>query len=159
MGPTNRTASISPDVNDPGYRNITFTELAEAYAESTRGLIEGGADIILIETIFDTLNAKAAIFAVEEIKRGSMRYDFGLRYEHQRVRTSAQTAALPECTDPQDREFDTVSGSFGLVLVVSTAAIFSTTSIPSTTWPTSTTARIATAGGCGARTARGTSKC
>ena len=67
LGPTNRTASISPDVNDPGYRNITFMELVEAYAESTKGLIEGGADIILIETIFDTLNAKAAIFAVKQV--------------------------------------------------------------------------------------------
>jgi 5-methyltetrahydrofolate--homocysteine methyltransferase len=67
LGPTNRTCSISPDVNDPGYRNITFEQLVEAYAESTRGLIEGGADIILIETIFDTLNAKAAIFAVKQV--------------------------------------------------------------------------------------------
>jgi 5-methyltetrahydrofolate--homocysteine methyltransferase len=67
LGPTNRTCSISPDVNDPGFRNITFAELAEAYVESTRGLIEGGADIILIETIFDTLNAKAAIFAVKQV--------------------------------------------------------------------------------------------
>ena len=67
LGPTNRTCSISPDVNDPSFRNITFTELAEAYAESTRALIEGGADIILIETIFDTLNAKAAIFAVKQV--------------------------------------------------------------------------------------------
>jgi 5-methyltetrahydrofolate--homocysteine methyltransferase len=67
LGPTNRTASISPDVNDPGFRNVTFDELVEAYCESTRGLIEGGADIILIETIFDTLNAKAAIFAVEQV--------------------------------------------------------------------------------------------
>ncbi len=67
LGPTNRTCSISPDVNDPSFRNITFHELAEAYAESTRGLIEGGADIILIETIFDTLNAKAAIFAVKQV--------------------------------------------------------------------------------------------
>ena len=66
LGPTNRTASISPDVNDPGFRNISFDELVEAYIESTRGLVEGGADIILIETIFDTLNAKAAIFAVEQ---------------------------------------------------------------------------------------------
>ena len=65
IGPTNRTASISPDVNDPGFRNVSFDELVEAYRESTRGLVEGGADIILIETIFDTLNAKAAIFAVE----------------------------------------------------------------------------------------------
>ncbi len=66
LGPTNRTASISPDVNDPGYRNTSFDELREAYIEQTRGLIEGGADVILIETIFDTLNAKAAGFAVLE---------------------------------------------------------------------------------------------
>lgn len=66
LGPTNRTASISPDVNDPGYRNVTFDALVEAYTESVDGLVEGGADIILIETIFDTLNAKAAIFAVEQ---------------------------------------------------------------------------------------------
>ncbi|HEX7949327.1 MAG TPA: methionine synthase, partial [Candidatus Limnocylindrales bacterium] len=65
LGPTNRTASISPDVADPGARNVTFDELAEAYAESARGLIEGGADLLAIETIFDTLNAKAAIFGVE----------------------------------------------------------------------------------------------
>ena len=67
LGPTNRTASISPDVNDPGARNISFDELVTAYAEATRGLIEGGADIILIETVFDTLNAKAAIFAVQHV--------------------------------------------------------------------------------------------
>jgi len=66
LGPTNRTASISPDVNDPGFRNVSFDELVEAYIESTRGLVEGGADILLIETIFDTLNAKAAVFAVEQ---------------------------------------------------------------------------------------------
>lgn len=66
IGPTNRTCSISPDVNDPGFRNIYFEELAEAYYESTQALIEGGADIILIETVFDTLNAKAAIFAVKK---------------------------------------------------------------------------------------------
>ncbi len=66
LGPTNRTASISPDVNDPGYRNVTFDELYEAYTESIDGLIEGGADILLIETIFDTLNAKAAIYAIED---------------------------------------------------------------------------------------------
>ncbi len=65
LGPTNRTCSISPDVNDPGYRNVTFDELFEAYTESIDGLIEGGIDIILIETIFDTLNAKAAIYAIE----------------------------------------------------------------------------------------------
>ncbi|MGZ8164259.1 MAG: methionine synthase [Methylobacter sp.] len=66
LGPTNRTASMSPDVNDPGFRNITFDELVEAYTDATHGLIDGGADMILIETIFDTLNAKAAIFAVEQ---------------------------------------------------------------------------------------------
>ena len=67
LGPTNRTASISPDVNDPGKRNVTFDQLVEAYIESTDALIEGGADIILIETIFDTLNAKAAFFAVDTV--------------------------------------------------------------------------------------------
>ena len=67
LGPTNRTCSISPDVNDPGYRNITFEQLVDAYSESARGLIEGGVDIILIETIFDTLNAKAAVFAVKQV--------------------------------------------------------------------------------------------
>ncbi len=64
LGPTNRTASISPDVNDPGFRGVTFDQLTETYSEATRALIEGGADAILIETIFDTLNAKAAIYAV-----------------------------------------------------------------------------------------------
>lgn len=67
LGPTSRTCSISPDVNNPGYRNVTFDELVENYTEATRGLIEGGADLILIETIFDTLNAKAAIFAVQQV--------------------------------------------------------------------------------------------
>ncbi|WP_132758079.1 methionine synthase [Pseudomonas aeruginosa] len=67
LGPTSRTCSISPDVNNPGYRNVTFDELVENYVEATRGLIEGGADLILIETIFDTLNAKAAIFAVQGV--------------------------------------------------------------------------------------------
>ena len=68
IGPTNRTASISPDVNDPGFRNITFKDLAEAYGEAARGLIDGGADLLLVETIFDTLNAKAAIFAIEGLR-------------------------------------------------------------------------------------------
>jgi len=67
IGPTNRTASISPDVSDPGYRAVTFDDLRSAYAEQIRGLIEGGADLILIETIFDTLNAKAALYALDEI--------------------------------------------------------------------------------------------
>ncbi|RJF52893.1 methionine synthase [Serratia inhibens] len=65
LGPTNRTASISPNVNDPAFRNVSFDELVEAYRESTRALVEGGVDLIMIETIFDTLNAKAAAFAVE----------------------------------------------------------------------------------------------
>ena len=65
LGPTNRTASISPDVNDPGYRNITFIELQAAYQEALRGLVEGGVDLIMVETVFDTLNAKAALFAIE----------------------------------------------------------------------------------------------
>ncbi|EAU46020.1 methionine synthase [Salipiger bermudensis] len=67
LGPTNRTASISPDVNNPGYRAVTFDQLRIAYADQARALIDGGADLLLIETIFDTLNAKAAIFACEEV--------------------------------------------------------------------------------------------
>jgi len=67
LGPTNRTASLSPDVNDPGFRNISFDELVAAYTDVTRALIEGGVDMILIETIFDTLNAKAALFAVRQV--------------------------------------------------------------------------------------------
>jgi 5-methyltetrahydrofolate--homocysteine methyltransferase len=66
MGPTNRTASLSPDVNNPGYRAVTFDDLRIAYKEQAKGLIEGGSDLLLIETIFDTLNAKAALFAVQE---------------------------------------------------------------------------------------------
>jgi len=65
LGPTNRTASISPDVNDPGARNITFDALVDAYREAADGLIDGGADLLLVETVFDTLNAKAALFAIE----------------------------------------------------------------------------------------------
>lgn len=67
LGPTNRTASLSPDVNNPGYRAVTFDDLRIAYADQIRGLMDGGSDIILIETIFDTLNAKAAVFAAEEV--------------------------------------------------------------------------------------------
>ncbi|MBN9671246.1 methionine synthase [Roseibium aggregatum] len=67
LGPTNRTASISPDVNNPGYRAVSFDDLRIAYAEAVRGLVAGGADIILVETIFDTLNAKAALFAIDEV--------------------------------------------------------------------------------------------
>ncbi len=64
LGPTNKTASLSPDVNDPGYRAVTFDELAKAYYEQITGLVEGGADMLLVETVFDTLNAKAALFAI-----------------------------------------------------------------------------------------------
>ncbi|MGY3040631.1 5-methyltetrahydrofolate--homocysteine methyltransferase [Rhodanobacter sp. TND4EL1] len=67
LGPTSRTASLSPDVNDPGFRNVTFEELAENYTESANGLIDGGADVLMVETIFDTLNAKAALFALSEL--------------------------------------------------------------------------------------------
>ena len=67
IGPTNRTASISPDVNDPGYRNTNFDQLVIAYKEQIHALIDGGVDVLLIETVFDTLNAKAALFAVEEV--------------------------------------------------------------------------------------------
>jgi 5-methyltetrahydrofolate--homocysteine methyltransferase len=67
LGPTNRTASISPDVNDPGFRNIDFDTLVAAYAEAARGLVAGGADLLMVETIFDTLNAKAALFACEQV--------------------------------------------------------------------------------------------
>ena len=67
MGPTNRTASISPDVNDPGFRGITFDELVTAYKQQANALIDGGVDLLLVETVFDTLNAKAALFAIDEV--------------------------------------------------------------------------------------------
>ncbi|HSZ75241.1 MAG TPA: homocysteine S-methyltransferase family protein, partial [Rhizomicrobium sp.] len=67
LGPANRTASISPDVNDPAFRNVTFDELRMTYTEATRGLIRGGSDVVMIETVFDTLNAKAAIYAIEDV--------------------------------------------------------------------------------------------
>src|SRR5690606_16503014 len=69
LGPTSRTASISPDVNDPGARNVTFAELVDNYTESASGLIDGGADLLMVETIFDTLNAKAALYAIDELFR------------------------------------------------------------------------------------------
>jgi len=65
LGPTNRTATISPDVNDPGFRNVSFDELAAAYGEAVAALVEGGVDLLLVETVFDTLNAKAALFAID----------------------------------------------------------------------------------------------
>jgi len=68
IGPTNRTASMSPDVNDPGYRAVTFDELRIAYKQQVEALVDGGVDLLLVETVFDTLNAKAALFAIEEVK-------------------------------------------------------------------------------------------
>ena len=68
MGPTNKTASMSPDVNDPGYRAVSFAQLQQAYKEQAKALIDGGVDMLLVETVFDTLNAKAALFAIDELK-------------------------------------------------------------------------------------------
>src|SRR3546814_7210294 len=67
LGPTSRTASISPKVEDAGFRNVSFDELAENYREAARALIEGGADVLMVETVFDTLNAKAALFAIDDV--------------------------------------------------------------------------------------------
>ena len=67
IGPTNRTASISPDVNDPGFRNINFEQLSAAYQEQTKALMDGGVDLLLVETVFDTLNAKAALYAINQV--------------------------------------------------------------------------------------------
>ena len=91
LGPTNRTASISPDVNDPGARNVTYDELVDAYLEQANGLVDGGADLLLIETIFDTLNAKAAIFALETLfeERGRRWPVIDLRDDHRRLRAHA----------------------------------------------------------------------
>ena len=68
IGPTNKTASLSPDVNDPGFRAVTFDDLREIYHEQAKALLEGGADILLLETVFDTLNAKAAVFAIQQLR-------------------------------------------------------------------------------------------
>ena len=91
LGPTNRTASISPDVNNPGFRAITFDQLRAAYGEQVRGLIDGGADLLLIETIFDTLNAKAAIYAIAEVCDETRRRRAGddLRHHHRSLRPPA----------------------------------------------------------------------
>lgn len=83
IGPTNRTASISPDVNDPAYRAITFDQLSDAYKEQIRGLLDGGADILLVETIFDTLNAKAALIAIQEV------------YEERNIPLSPEEGGIP----------------------------------------------------------------
>jgi methionine synthase I (cobalamin-dependent) len=87
LGPTSRTASLSPDVNNPGFRATSFDELAEAYREAAHGLIEGGADILMVETIFDTLNAKAALFAIDDVFEsiGALAGD-DLGHDHRRLR-------------------------------------------------------------------------
>ena len=89
LGPTSRTASLSPDVNDPGFRNISFDELVAGYSQAARALIEGGVDMILIETVFDTLNAKAALFAVrevlDEVRHGSAHHRLG--HDQRRIGT------------------------------------------------------------------------
>ena len=90
LGPTNRTASISPDVNDPGARNVRFDELVASYGEAIESLAEGGADLFLVETIFDTLNGKAALFALESYlrPRGPPVSRHRLRHDHRRVRAA-----------------------------------------------------------------------
>ncbi|HZW85900.1 MAG TPA: methionine synthase [Gallionella sp.] len=87
LGPTTRTASISPDVNDPGFRNINFDQLVAGYIEAIRGLLDGGADILMVETIFDTLNAKAALFAIEQV--------FTEREQEERKREAAPRFRVP----------------------------------------------------------------
>src|SRR5882724_1374998 len=87
LGPTTRTASISPDVNDPGFRNINFDQLVAGYTEAIRGLLDGGADILMVETIFDTLNAKAALFAIEQV--------FTEREQEERKREAAPRFRVP----------------------------------------------------------------
>ena len=91
LGPTNRTASISPDVTNPGYRAVTFDDLREAYEEAATGLLEGGADLFLIETVFDTLNAKAALMAVRRVMRANGPHAARprLRHDHRQVRPHA----------------------------------------------------------------------
>ena len=91
LGPTSRTASLSPDVNNPGFRNIHFDELVETYREAANGLIDGGADMIMVETIFDTLNAKAALFALDEVFADARRAPAGddLRHHHRPLRPHA----------------------------------------------------------------------
>ena len=94
IGPTNRTASISPDVSSPGFRAVTFDDLRTAYGEQINGLLDGGADLLLLETIFDTLNAKAALYAIAEITeaRGHRRAGDDLRHHHRQIRPPALRA-------------------------------------------------------------------
>ncbi len=91
LSPTNRTASISPDVANPGYRAVTFDDLRLAYSEQINGLLDGGADLLLVETIFDTLNAKAALYAIAEISEGARHLcaDHDFRHHHRQIGTTA----------------------------------------------------------------------
>ena len=84
LGPTNRTASMSSDVNDPGARAVSFDELVKAYSEQARGLIDGGVHILLVETIFDVLNCKAALFAIDSVfgEKGNNASGDGIRYNY-----------------------------------------------------------------------------
>ena len=95
LGPTNKTASISPDVNDPGFRAVTFDELVAAYGEAIAGLLEGGVDLLLVETIFDTLNAKAALFAIERVLPRRAPAGDRLGHDHRRLGTHALRARPP----------------------------------------------------------------
>ena len=94
LGPTNRTATISPDVNDPGFRNVSYDELVAAYGEAMSALVEGGVDLLLVETVFDTLNAKAALFAIDDVFRRARHAPAAhrLRDDHRRVGTHAVRA-------------------------------------------------------------------
>ena len=94
--PTAR-ASISPDVNDPGLRNVTFDELVETYTEAIDGLVEGGVDLLLVETIFDTLNAKAALFAIDQyFERTARAADHRVRHDHRRLGAHAVGPDAPK---------------------------------------------------------------
>ena len=114
LGPTNRTASLSPDVNDPGFRNITFDELAATYADAARGLLDGGADLLLVETIFDTLNAKAAHLRGRVGVRGARLPAAGhdLRHHHRRRAAARSRARPPRRSGTRSRTRDrSASGS------------------------------------------------
>jgi 5-methyltetrahydrofolate--homocysteine methyltransferase len=97
MGPTNRTASLSPDVNNPGYRAVTFDDLVDAYTEQIRGLVDGGVDLLLVETIFDTLNAKAALFAIDQFFSSEER---GVRSENENQNSHSSLLAPRSSTLP-----------------------------------------------------------
>ena len=115
LGPTPKTASISPDVNDPGARNVNFEQLRQAYLEQTLALIEGGADVILVETIFDTLNAKAALFAVDEAFEQS---------------GECLPIMISGSRSPEFSKYSSIANSAALALRVSKIVSTSSTSLP-----------------------------